>query len=90
MELSDAPSANNPLYALNLLFRSGRPSISSKVGSSIHRVRLASGFLLVAQSKATRRGGFSQSRASFRRVDPDYGDSAEEDHHSAAIPIKRG
>ena len=32
---------------------------STKVGSSIHRVRPASGFLLVAQSKATRRADFS-------------------------------
>jgi hypothetical protein len=32
---------------------------STKGGSRIHRVRPASGFLLVAQSKATRRGGFS-------------------------------
>ena len=42
-----------------LCFRSTRPSRSTKVGSSIHRVRPASGFLLVAQSKATRRRGFS-------------------------------
>ena len=39
--------------------RSAHRLISTKVGSSIHRVRPASGFLLVAQSKATRRGDFS-------------------------------
>ena len=37
------------------------PSSSTKVGSSIHRVRPASGFLLVAQSKATRHAASSQN-----------------------------
>src|SRR5262245_31340841 len=43
----------------DFFFRSALPPVSTKVASSIHRVHPASGFLLVAQSKATRRGGFS-------------------------------
>src|SRR4029077_8369685 len=49
----------NKNYTLGL--RSRQPSIGTKTGSSIHRVRPASGFLLVAQSKATRRTGLVQN-----------------------------
>lgn len=47
------PSSLRLLLQVNTAFR------STKVGSGIHRVRPASGFLLGAQSKAPRRGGFS-------------------------------
>jgi len=48
------------------------PSSSTKVGSSIHRVRPASGFLLVPHRK--RRGAkvSPTTLASFRRVAPDW------------------
>jgi hypothetical protein len=63
-----SPTRNCPPSGFS--FRPAWTSRSTKVGSSIHRVRLASGFLLVAQSKATRRGGSSynpgpHSAASF-------------------------
>ena len=51
------PARSRPPSALSA--GQDEASISTKVGSSIHRVRPASGFLLVAQSKATRRKDFS-------------------------------
>src|SRR5215469_2927650 len=49
------PTRERPPAAFSV--RSALPPVSTKVDSSIHRVRPASGFLLVAQSKATRRRG---------------------------------
>lgn len=56
---SGRQTRNRPLGTFS--FVSAQLPISTKVGSSIHRVRPASGFLLVAQSKATRRGGLFQN-----------------------------
>ena len=65
-----SPTQSPPPSAFS--FRLIYPYSSTKVGSGIRRVRPASGFLLVAQSKSTLRGGFSYNSASFRRVAPDW------------------
>ena len=52
--------------------RSTRPSIRTKVGSSIHRVRPASCFLLVPNRQRRGAGVLLKTRTASRRVAPDW------------------